>query len=44
MAVVRYTENQMRTFVNIHTGEASAEQAGEKEQVLFAKLGSTSRC
>ena len=28
----------MKTLVNIHTREASAEQASEKEQVLFAKL------
>ena len=34
-----YTQIPMKTLVNIHTGEASGEQASEKEQVLFAKLG-----
>jgi uncharacterized protein len=29
----------MKTLVNIHTGEVSGQQASEKEQVLFAKLG-----
>jgi pyridinium-3,5-biscarboxylic acid mononucleotide sulfurtransferase len=36
---VRYTQNEMKPLVNIDTGERSAEQACEKEQVLFAKLG-----
>jgi len=36
---VSYTQILMKTLVNIHTGEVSGQQASEKEQVLFAKLG-----
>ena len=38
-AAVSYTQILMKTLVNIHTGEVSGQQASEKEQVLFAKLG-----
>jgi pyridinium-3,5-biscarboxylic acid mononucleotide sulfurtransferase len=34
-----YTQIPMKNLVNIGTGEASSEQAAEKESLLFAKLG-----
>ena len=34
-----YTQIQMNSLVNIHTGEASADEAAKKEQFLLAKLG-----
>jgi uncharacterized protein len=36
--LLRYTLSAMKTLVQIHTGEASAVVAGEKEHFLFAKL------
>ncbi|HZC36882.1 MAG TPA: hypothetical protein VE242_14760, partial [Chthoniobacterales bacterium] len=35
---LRYTGVRMKTLVQIHSGEGSAHTAGEKEQLLFAKL------
>jgi len=39
LRAVSYTRIAMNALVNIRTGEASVEQASEKQRVLFAKLG-----